>query len=522
MNKKLNKTISTLLIGGGLMLGATGCTDNFEDYNTNPMEPTPDQMEGDFAATATLISNMIPTIAQGQENNYQMLDQMIGCEYGHMTAALNQWGTDMYFGTYNPPTGWSGTVFDTTMPQIYTPFFKIRDISGENSLVYHWANLLRIFGSLRVSDCYGPIPFSKIGSGSDFTVEYDDMPTLYNAMFDELDKAISGLKESVGSTTTATLFGDVDYVYGGDIAKWVKFANTLKLRMALRLVNVNPTLAQQKAEEAANDPSGLIESSADAAWSTFTPGGNALHKVSELWGEGRISADITAYMTGYNDPRLAAYAKANGNGDYIGARNGVYHFDRGSFGKYSAPNADATSALLSISASESWFSRAEGALRGWNMGGKSAKELYEKGITVSMEERKVAIGNYLSSTATPADYTAIDNTSHNTTAASSITPKYDEADGFEKNLERIMVQKWLGNFPNGWETWSDFRRTGYPKFFPVVDNRSTDGVSSTRGARRLPYPQSEFNTNEANVKAAQAMLGGADNMATDLWWAKKD
>lgn len=110
----------------------------------------------------------------------------------------------------------------------------------------------------------------------------------------------------------------------------------------------------------------------------------------------------------------------------------------------------------------------------------------------------------------------------NIAAVSTVTPKYDETASFDENLERIMVQKWLGNYPNGWETWADFRRTGYPKFFPVVDNRSTDGVTSARGVRRLPFPQSEFNTNEANVKAAQQMLGGPDNTATDLWWALKN
>lgn len=90
------------------------------------------------------------------------------------------------------------------------------------------------------------------------------------------------------------------------------------------------------------------------------------------------------------------------------------------------------------------------------------------------------------------------------------------------NLERILVQKWIANFPNGWETWADIRRTGYPKHFQVVNNLNTDGVSKERRMRRLPFPESEYNTNAANVKAAVSMLGGADNSATDLWWAKKN
>ena len=526
MNTNIYKNnIVSLMLGGSILLGAAGCTDKFEDFNTDPKSPTPEQMEGDFASTATLINTMMPVLVLGQENEFQMIDQMIGCEYGRMTSAANMWGSDMYYATYNPPVGWTGNSFDTNMPKMYTPFFMIRNISGGEGLTYHWANLMRVFGSLRVSDCYGPLPFSKIGSGDDFAVAYDDMPTLYNAMFEQLDLAIAGLKESVGGNTSK-LFADVDFIYKGDITKWVKFANTLKLRMAMRLVNVEPQLARQKAEEAVNDPGGIISEKSDAAWSTFLPNGNSFNKVNVDWNEGRVSADITSYMNGYADPRLPIYAlpaPGSATGQIVGARSGVYHYSilKSEKENYSYPNVTAQSSLLCISASESWFSRAEGALRGWNMGG-TAKELYEQGVKVSMDERGAAIGDYLESTATPADYVALENSSYNIAATTTICPKYDESASFDTNLERIIVQKWLGNFPNGWESWADFRRTGFPKWFPVVDNRSTSGVTSARGMRRLPFPQSEFNTNEANVKAAQQMLGGPDTGATDLWWAKKN
>lgn len=508
------------MLGGSLMLGAVGCTDKFEDFNTNPKAPTEEQMKGDFASTAALIATMIPTVAQGQENNYQMIDQMIGCEYGRMTSAKNQWGTDGMFACYNPRVGWQGVPFTTTMPQVYTPFFQIRDISGGEGLTYHWANLLRIFATIRISDCYGPTPFSMIGKGNSYQVAYDDMPDLYNAMFDEIDQAINGLKEAA-SGTGGSIFADIDYIYQGDIAKWAKFANTVKLRMALRIVNANPTLAQTKAEECINDPAGLISEASDAAWSNFIPGGNALHKVSELWVEGRVSADLTSYMNGYNDPRLEKYAKPASDGSFTGARNGVYLYPLANFPNYSTPNYGSSDKLLSISASESWFLRAEGALRGWNMGG-TAKELYEQGITVSMKERGAEIGDYLTSTAKPADYVAINEPAYNVAAQSTISPAFEESASFETNLERIIVQKWIGNYPNGWETWADKRRTGYPKWFPVYNNLSTDGVTAAEGMQRIPFSQTEFNTNEENIKEAIKMLGGPDNSATKLWWAKKN
>lgn len=522
MNNKIFKTITSVALSGALMLGVVGCTDEFENFNTNPKNPTPEDMEGDYASTASNINAMIPVLQNGQENDFQMLDQMIGCEFGRMLAAKNQWGSGAYFATYDPPQGWTGIPFTTTMPDIYTSFFKIRDISGGKGLTYYWGNFLRVAGTLRVSDCYGPTPFSLVGTGDSYSVAYDDMPDLYNAMFAELDDAITGMKESVGSSTTSMIFGSADAIYQGDIAKWVKLANTFKLRMAMRIVNANPGLAKQKAEEAVADGGGLIENASETAYTTIVGNGNSLWKVTESWQEGRVSADLTSYMNGYNDPRISVYCAKASDDTYKGARNGVYRYNDADFANYSLTTYKQESkTLLVMSAAESWFLRAEGALRGWNMGG-NAKDLYEQGVTVSMAERGAAIGDYLSCTNGPADYVAIENTNYNASPATDVCPMYDEAAGFEKNLERIVVQKWLASFPNGWEAWNDFRRTGYPVWFPVVNNRSTDGVTSARGMRRLPFPQSEYNTNETNVKAAVKMLGGPDNSATDLWWAKKN
>lgn len=523
MKTKYSK-ITSLMLGGALMLGSVACTDKFEDFNTNPYGPTPEEMNQDNYVTASEINNMMRVLANCQENDYQMLDQMIGCEYGRMTSAKNQWGTGMYYATYDPPTNWSGNMFDTTMPQIYTPFFNIVKYTGGEGLAYSWALLLRVAGTLRVSDCYGPTPYSLVDAeGGSFTVAYDDMQTLFNAMFEDIDIAIEGLKQAAASGSGQQLFGSTDLIYGGDMAKWAKYANTVKLRMAMRLVNVDAALAKQKAEECVADAAGLISDPADAAWTsnTVNSGGNALWKVSEAWEEGRASADLTSYMNGYSDPRRANYFKEASDGSYTGVRSGVYHYDLNTFKMYSLPNYGESDKLLSISASESWFCRAEGALRGWTMGG-NAKDLYEQGVTVSMQERGASIGDYLDSEAVPADYVALDNTSYNISAQSTVTPKYNTGASFEENLERIIVQKWIGNYPNGWESWADFRRTGYPKWFPVVNNRNSDGVTSARGMRRLPFPLSEFNSNEANVKKAQAMLGGPDNGATDIWWAKKN
>ena len=90
----------------------------------------------------------------------------------------------------------------------------------------------------------------------------------------------------------------------------------------------------------------------------------------------------------------------------------------------------------------------------------------------------------------------------------------------DTNLERIITQKWLANFPLGQEAWTEYRRTGYPKLMPVVVNNSGGVVSTERGARRLYYPQEERINNLTNYNAALTLLGGPDNMATDVWLAK--
>lgn len=143
------------------------CTAKFEEYNTNPYGPTQEDMIGDNASTGSLIRSMIPALAQGQQNNSQMLDQMIGSEFGGEITCIAMWGNGGNYYTYNPRIGWYGNMFDTTMPQIYTGFFQIRKLSEGKGLAYQWAQILRVAASMRISDCYGAIPYSQI-SGSAF------------------------------------------------------------------------------------------------------------------------------------------------------------------------------------------------------------------------------------------------------------------------------------------------------------------------------------------------------------------
>ena len=128
----------------------------------------------------------------------------------------------------------------------------------------------------------------------------------------------------------------------------------------------------------------------------------------------------------------------------------------------------ASTPVVWMTAAESFFLRAEGALRGWDMGG-TAKSFYEQGVRMSFEENNAAgVDDYLADhTSTPGAFA--DNVgSDNYTFSSRVTPAWDDNAGFEAQLERIITQKWIANYPDGPEGWSEYRRTGYPEVIPVV------------------------------------------------------
>jgi hypothetical protein len=154
--------------------------------------------------------------------------------------------------------------------------------------------------------------------------------------------------------------------------------------------------------------------------------------------------------------------------------------------------------------SESYFLRAEGALRGWDMGG-SAKQFYEDGIRASFAENGVGgIDTYLQDgTSTPIAYTDPKNSANNAPPLSSITIKWDDNATMEQNLERIITQKWIAIYPDGEEAWSEFRRTGYPRLYPVMVNNSGGDIPNGQFIKRITYPTSI--TNASGAAAAEAI-----------------
>jgi hypothetical protein len=378
----------------------------------------------------------------------------------------------------------------------------------------------------RLTDYFGPIIYSQFGNYKT-SVAFDAQEDIYKDFFKTLDDAVAILK----TNPVGYAFGSNDQVYKGATAQWLKFANSLRLRLAMRIVYADPAKAKTEAEKAVAD--GVITSNSDNAGVASTLNNiNILSRITYLTNDFLASSGLLSALKGYNDPRLSIYyAPAVNGGQYAATRNGLVASDRGSatspFISYvgakwvgNPPRSGTTNPTIVFNAAEAAFLRAEGALRGWNMGG-TAQDFYNEGIRLSLTENIPAItttqiSDYQNSTATPAALAD----KWNSPAMSDIPVLYDAAGSFEKQLEQIITQKWLALYPNGYEAWAERRRTGYPRGYALIGSDNPD-LSRTDLARRVVYPPSEVTTNASAYNAAKGLLGGNDDMKTRLWWDKK-
>lgn len=514
----MKKKILNIVLAAAVTPFLCCCTDNFEEYNTNPYEPH-------SLNPPMLFATMITTGINVQQNDNQMIDQMVAGPFSGYLTVANSWGGSN-FNTFNQTESWNQIPFNTPFEKFYSNYFKLETATGGKGHYWAMAKLLRVNTMLRVTDCYGPIPYSQVANGKT-AVAYDSQEDVYKHMFEDLDYVIQMLGEFVDEVGGLKPLEGYDPVYNGDYNKWMRFANSLKLRLAVRISNVSPELARTKAEEAVKSTRGLIDTNDNNAYVGVGAEPNPLWLVASSWGEIRINATIASYMKGYSDPRSAVYfttSKLGGDSPYMGMRSGLEGVKPATYSGYSMPNYEQKDDMLMFCAAETAFLRAEGALRGWDMGG-SARDFYEQGVKLSFDQRKVSgADEYLANAvAVPEPFIdPVNPAKCNYTPKTKITIAWNEGASTEEKLERIITQKWIANFPLGFEGWADYRRTGYPEVFPSVSNLSNGVIDTNRQLRRLPFPLSEKQGNSANVSAAVSMLGGPDTGATDLWWAKKN
>lgn len=507
--KKITKIIALVLALP--LLG--GCIGKFEEYNTNPYEPSK-------VAPYALLSEMWKIYANAQQNACQFNNTM-WASFSGIVCETGIWGGKGFY-YYAAPDNFNDGSWGDNFTKISNNLYQIEAMTQKEGPVYALAELTKVWSAHVLLSLYGPIPYSKATQGAT-RIEYDDEQTAWHAAFDDLDDAIAKLSPGVNVDLK-----DIDQFYHGDCGKWLKFANTLKLRMAIRISGKDPEYAKQKAEEAV--ASGVMEGISDSCWDTTNSGEPNGYYIVGGWGEVRANACITSCMNGFNDPRRPKYfteQNVNWSGGYVGVRHGgisqAYHSTCGNYSNLqSAVNETAPTVVMY--AAEAAFLRAEGALKGWVMGG-TAKEFYEKGVKLSFEEFGVSgVDAYLAnSSSKPAAYTddlqtAAGSTGNNHPAMSDITIKWAD-DG--RALERILTQKWIALYLDPLNGWADQRRTGFPNLFQSTKSDDPN-VTVARGQRRLRFPQSEYNNNSENVQKAVTFLdGGKDTNGTDLWWALK-
>lgn len=523
----MKKIILTGIIG---CMAISSCTTNFEEYNHDPYGVT-DEVLASGGIAEKIANNcgvLTGIVIPLQENLYQYAISL-GCE--SLSGYMGQTKFSD-FGKFNYNAGFIEYPFTDAESLVkvikqYNALALETNADRENAF-YAWGTVLKVAILHRLTDMYGPIPYEF--SGTEAQKPYQTQEYIYRKMIEELTWASQTLSSATLTNVERAAWTTQDDVYGGDLNKWAKFANSLKLRLAIRTSGKLPNEAKAWAEEAVK--AGVIENNTDNA--TKPTSDNPFYKMSVNWGDTRCGADIIAYMTAYSDPRLEAYfepTSRSGRDTYFGLRSGVNlpaKEELISGNIYCLPKVGMTDPVVWLTASEVAFLRAEGALKGWNMGG-NAETFYTQGIELSMNMHQVNIGNYLSNrnkrgAFTDSKYAQFNNASF----ASDITVAW--SDNPAGQLGQIITQKYIAMYPYGSaEAWAEWRRTGYPNLLPAIDynhevtniQRNADGADM-RGYRRYPLPQVEHDVNGANVTQIIAEdLDSNDSPNTDVWWARK-
>lgn len=518
--------LNSVLLAGIFSLAA--CTDGFD--NVNPYQPTEDMLEGDNFKVGAFFPQLQQNVVSTHNNQFQLSQNLIGDIYSGYMATPNPFNSNKNNSTYFFQDNWLNDPFQKVYTKAVGAYMEIKKNTGgaENSHVYQLGQIIKIASMHRFTDMWGPLPYSQVGKGS-MSAPYDSQETVYRSFFDELTKAIDVLTTFTINNPDSKPMAVYDLVYGGDYTKWVKYANSLKLRLAMRIAYVAPDLARKNAEEAIAHPIGVILDNGDnaAVKSTSTISvKNQLWTMASSYNDIRMGASIQSILTGYEDPRLPILFQQvtiNDKAGYYGVRTGINISKKEDYTPFSTINMQISDPIVWLNAAEVAFLRAEGAIRNWDMK-TSAQEAYQNGVRLSFMSYGVGgdADTYMkNNTKKAANYTDPKKTSNNSNAVSQITIAWNEIATFEEKLERIITQKWIAIFPDGQEAWSEFRRTGYPKLFPVVINNSGGTISNEVQIRRMPFPKSEYTLNKVNLENAIVLLGGSDNGGTRLWWDAK-
>lgn len=461
-------------------------TDGFEDLNTDKKNPSEIPAE--------------PLFTNALRN---LVDQMTECSvnfnvfrlYGQYWAQTTYPDESQYnmVARKNPDAYWNVLYRDVLRDLQETNILldeQVTTNSIDEAIKNNKKNIIEILEVYSYSvlvDIFGDVPYSEALNKSIINPTYDDAAAIYSDLFTRLTAAVAALNTAQGSFGSSE-----DLVYGGDVAAWKKFGNSLLLKMAIRVADADSAKAKSVAESVA---SSVFSSSADnfsMVYLSSSPNTNPLWV--QLIQSGRndfVPANtIVDVMNSLNDPRRGLWFDLAGGSTYIGGEYGAANA-YSSFSHLATIFEDPTLPGTLLSYSEVEFLLAEAAARGFNVGG-TAESHYNNAITASIMDwggSQAMADTYL--------------------AQSSVA--YASAAGDWKN--KIGVQKWISLIDNGFEGWTTYRKFDFG-FFNIPD-----GLTASDIPQRMIYPIDEATLNGANLKAAAAKYGG-DVVSAKIFWDK--
>lgn len=484
-------------------LTTTSCDNGFEELNTNPNAAN--EINPNFQFTWIQLRT-----SGGRYENWRAGLIYSSMMMQHMAALCGYWTGDKY--TYN--AGYASSLFDRQ----YTEAVKdVQDListleAGEigDQTMLGMARIWRVVIFHRLTDLYGDVPYSQAGKGFlegvDFP-EFDSQEAIYMDMLKELEEGVAQIGSSGG-------FGNADLLFGGDTDKWKRFGNSMMLRLSMRLSERDATTAQSYVTKAIQG--GVLQAGEDAFIEhTNGPEGVNRNGIGEVLDKSngfgddcpRISETFVNWMKDNGDPRLSVIATPSANaGEYNGLPNGLdattilnnpTGIELDDFSAINQAIVNVASPMMFITAAESELLIAEAAVRGWG-GASNAAGHYENGVRNAM--------NMWAHYGFPVDAGDIDD--------------YLTANPFDANnaMQQIGEQYWAATFLNEYETFANWRRTGYPTLTPVnYPGNVTNGTIPVR----LAYPQGEIGVNP-NMQTALDRQGlGTDfssHMSVPVWW----
>ena len=506
------------------------CTKDFVATNQDPNEISDELLKQDFNLVGSPMSGMLFNL-----NGHQIEEDLCQDSWmGHMST-----GTD-FVGNVNNTTyyiRWNA-YWDRAYGSVMSPAKQVIRLAEENNLPLFgtWAKLVKILSISKLTAIYGPVIYSNYGS-TESNILYDKESDLYNLFFKQLDT----IQADFSANKDYVAFKKFDPSFKGDMRQWIKLVNSMRLRLAMRLVKVDPALAKTEGEKALSDPGGLMITNKDNFTNSLLGNILPMAQICFQWDDTRMGAVMESFLGGLNDQRVSSYfspvASASLYADhpsfpYKGIRNGAYiktKADHIPFSKINSafndpPNGGNTTSRRDFTAAEVLFLKAEAGLRGWANAG-DPKANYEEGVRLSFADWGAGgVDAYLADkTSKPWNYVDPVDARNNFTSRSTVTVAWNEADSKELKLEKIMTQKWVNNFTNSLESWVDFRRTGYPKIPHVAKNDSSPDwgkIPADEWIKRMPYPEGERIGNAPGVADAVSKMGAGakDDIATRLWW----